>query len=124
MGFLARFFTAVLTVPLYLFGAGHSIGTPWVYQPQAGIVKINDEASNTLGSPLKPLDLQPPQRNLDPAIRMIAALPNGTASSEAFGKYAHSLIDTTGIIVARGTLKYQMLIGSLSSLKPSGLAVK
>ena len=113
-----------LSVPLYLFGAGNSIGTPWVYQPEGGIVKINDEATNTLGSPLKPLDLQPPQRNLDPAIRMIAALPNGTASSEVFGKYAHSLIDTTGIIVDKGTLKYQMLIGSLSSLKPSGLALK
>ncbi len=112
-----------LTAPLYLFGSENPIGTPSAYQPQGGIVQVSN-VDDVLHSPLLPLDLKPAERYLDPKIRLIAALPNGTASSDEFGKYAHSLVDTTGILVDKGTLKYQMLIGSLSSQKPSGLALK
>ncbi len=114
-------FSYSVTAPLYIYGMGNPMVSPSQFQPEAGILERSDKTPNG-ATPTKPIMLANPEQYFDNHFRVLAALPDGSGFSPAFGQYAKSFTDTTGIIADHGMAKFRLVIGKLSSKPQIGLA--
>ncbi|MEP7236080.1 MAG: hypothetical protein ABI778_12365, partial [Ignavibacteriota bacterium] len=116
--------------PLYLFGLGNVASDPGHYQPEGGILRRDTQpATDTLGggsglSPAKSIEFMHPEQYFDPRLRVLASLPQANAFSTSFGKYSHSFVDTTGVLIDFGTAKFRLVVGQLSPKEHTAVAEK
>jgi len=116
-------FSYSATAPLYIYELRNPALSSSLYQPEAGILDRSDKTTNGT-SPAKQIFFSKPEQYFDPQFRVLAALPEGSKLSSAFGPFAKSFSDTTGIILDHGMAKYRLVIGKLSSKEALGLAEK
>jgi hypothetical protein len=108
------------TAPMYIYGLGNAISSPSQFQPAAGMLIASANSTNGV-SPVSPIYLSTPEQYFNSHLRVLAVLPANASLPSAFGPYAHSFIDTTSVLIDRGTAKFQLVIGKLSSKQPTGL---
>jgi hypothetical protein len=116
-------FAYSLVAPVYLYGNDNLLSNPSWFQPEGGILeRVGKTTSGS--SPAKIITLQNPESYFDPHLRVLAELSEGNNFSAAFGQYAHSFIDITGIHAEYGMAKFRVVIGKLSPKPQTGLAIK
>ena len=114
-------FSYSASAPVYLYGKGNPLSYPAQYQPEAGIFERSQKTGNG-SSPARRIEFTNPEQYFAQNFRVLAALPEGAVLSSAFGLYAHSFTDTTGILFDYGMAKFRLVIGKLSSKPAVGIA--
>ena len=114
-------FSYSVTSPLYLFGRENLLSNPELYQPAAGMLYRSEKTSYGT-SPAQPISVINPEAYFDPHLRILAALPESSNFSLAFGPYAKSFTDTTGVLFDKGNARFRLVIGKLSPKPATGLA--
>ncbi len=119
-------FSYTSTVPLYLFSEHELLANPAAFQPPGGMVRRKRSPGLNLEgiSPVIPLQLGSEDNYVDSTVRVLAALPRDTHSSNAFGPYDVSLQEDAGINVDKGEANYRMAIGKLRAGHPLEMAVR
>ena len=109
------------TAPLYLFTEGDVLGDPAAFQPSGGAVRTGNRSERTV-SPSVPILLGSEDKYIDSTVRILAALPMGTHSSNSFGPFELSLKEDAGINIDKGEAKYHLGIGKLYAGRPTEMA--
>ncbi len=110
-----------LSVPIYLYGEGNVLANPSRFQPMSGAVSGED---NVFVSPLHTVHFAKPESTFAPAVRFLAALPNGSSRSAQFGEFVKSLKDVNSIPIRHGDAEYVLSLGTPNELGIPGLALK
>jgi len=112
------------TAPIYLFTEHGILDQPSAFQPLGGLVRAKKADSiHTNGiSPDIPLLLRSADKYIDSTVRILAALSMGTHSSNAFGPFDMSLVESAGINIDKGEVEYRLAIGKLRAGHPIELA--
>jgi len=116
-------FSYCSTVPIYLFSERDVLANPAAFQPPGGMVSTKNRGSLAI-SPAIPVMLGSEDKYVDSTVRILAALPMGTHSSNAFGPYDLSLKEDAGITIDKGEAKYRLAIGKLQAGHPIEMAEK
>lgn len=111
------------TVPMYLFLANDVLANPAAFQPPGGMVSTKNRGSLAV-SPVIPVMLGSEDNYVDSTMRILAALPMGSHSSNAFGPFDLSLKEDAGINIDKGEAKYHLAIGKLQAGHPVEMAEK
>ncbi len=111
------------TVPIYLFSVHDALANPAAFQPPGGMVSTKNRGSLAI-SPVIPIILGSEDKYIDSTVRILAALPMGSHSSDAFGPYVLSLKEDAGINIDKGEAKYRIAIGKLRAGHPIEMAEK
>ena len=111
------------TVPIYLFSEHDALANPAAFQPPGGMVSTKNRGSLAI-SPVIPIILGSEDKYIDSTVRILAALPMGSHSSDAFGPYVLSLKEDAGINIDKGEAKYRITIGKLRAGHPIEMAEK
>jgi hypothetical protein len=109
------------TAPLYLFTEGDVLGDPSAFQPSGGAVRTSNLGDRAM-SPCVPILLGSEDKYIDSTVRILAALPMGTHSSNSFGPFELSLKEDAGINIDKGEAKYHLSIGKLYAGHPTEMA--
>lgn len=110
-----------LTVPIYLYAEGNILADPSRFQPMGGALSGED---NVFVSPLHTVHFAKPESTFAPAVRFLAALPNGSSRSAQFGEFVKSLKDVNSIPIRHGDAEYVLSLGTPNELGIPGLALK
>lgn len=110
-----------LSVPIYLYAEGNILADPSRFQPMSGAVSGED---NVFVSPLHTIHFAKPESTFAPAVRFLAALPNGSSRSAQFGEFVKSLKDVNSIPIRHGDAEYVLSLGTPNELGIPGLALK
>ena len=110
-----------LSVPIYLYAEGNILADPSRFQPMSGAVSGED---NVFVSPLHTVHFAKPESTFAPAVRFLAALPNGSSRSTQFGEFVKSLKDVNSIPIRHGDAEYVLSLGTPNELGIPGLALK
>jgi hypothetical protein len=111
------------TAPVYLFTEHGILNQPSAFQPPGGLVRAQaGSAIPRTGSPDIPLLLGSEDKYIDSTVRILATLPMGTQSSNAFGPFDMSLAEDAGVNIDKGEVEYRLAIGKLRAGHPIELA--
>jgi len=111
------------TSPIYLFTEHGILDQSSAFQPPGGLVRAKAGSNVPLGiSPDIPLLLGSEDKYVDSTVRILAALSMGTHSSNAFGPFDMSLMESAGINIDKGEVEYRLAIGKLRAGHPIELA--
>ncbi len=109
------------TAPLYLSTQGDVLDDVAAFQPPGGAVKTRQRGMMTV-SPVVPVALGSEDKYIDGTVRVLAALPIGTHSSNSFGPFELSIVEDAGVDMDKGEAKYHLAIGKLRAGHPVEMA--
>ncbi len=110
------------TAPIYLFSEHDLLSDPAAFQPPGGMIKTISRPNGRTLSPSVPVQLGSEDRYIDSTVRILAALPMATHTSNSFAPFDVSLREDAGINVNKGEAKYHLGIGTLRAGHPVEMA--